>query len=163
MTLEKSSDFVPLPGEACFPPPIEVEVVGGLHIAPECITRKGLTFYMIDWPNGLPRHETHRTVRFPHGLMRFGEGVLQCAERLVRDQLGAKVVRADVIRLDSYLDDKQHWHLEPILLVEIDGEPKPHGEARGVVTFEGYTLPGGSVWGADSFRNLFEAKIVGQV
>src|SRR6185437_8226631 len=98
-----ASEFQVLPGEANFPPAVTQELVGGVHIAPECITRAGTKFVMIEWPDGLPRHETGRTVRFPHGLMRFGETMEECAARLVTDQLGMRVDEVRVLHIDSYV------------------------------------------------------------
>ena len=154
-----ASDFKPLPGEANFPPPIQEEVVGGVHIAPECITRAGDRFIMIEWPNGLPRHETNRTVRFPHGLMRFGEAMEQCAQRLVKEQLGMKVKSVRVLYIDSYLDKMNHWHIEPGLLVEVGGDPKLPKEAGGVIYFRGYKLPKGSVWTIKEFKEVVDNLI----
>src|SRR5438552_9303747 len=119
-----ASDFKPLPGEANFPPPIDKEVVGGVHIAPECITRQGEIFVMIVWPNGLWRHESHRTIRFPHGLMMFGETIKESAERLVKTQLGMDVESVQVVHIDSYVDEKNHWHIEPWVIVDVIGTPK---------------------------------------
>jgi len=159
MKHELASDFKPLPGEATFPPTIEQEVVGGTHIAPECVLKKGQTFFMTVWPTGLPRHETTRTVRFPHGLIRFGETIEICAQRLVHAQIGLKVEEVRVLKIDSYLDDKNHWHIEPILLVEASGDPTPPDEAGGYVTFQGTALPQGAVWGQESFARLVNTYI----
>jgi hypothetical protein len=152
---QAASDFQPLPGEANFPPPILKEVVGGMHIAPECITLHKGQFIMAIWPNGLPRHEVTRTVRFPHGLMRFGETILEAATRLVGDQLGLNVEGVRALEIDSYVDEMKHWHIEPLLLVTTSGEPKVAAEASGVVTFQGTDLPEGSVWGRDSFQRVY--------
>jgi 8-oxo-dGTP pyrophosphatase MutT (NUDIX family) len=152
---EAASDFQPLEGEANFPPTITKEVVGGAHIAPECITRQGNEFVMVVWPNGLPRHETERTVRFPHGLMRFGETMDQCAERLVAAQLGIRVSSVRVLEIDSYVDDANHWHIEPLLLLEVTGEPHTPPEASHVVRFQGSELPDGAVWSEKSFKRVY--------
>lgn len=157
--LKDASAFKPLPGEASFPPPIEREVVGGLHIAPECITREGKDFVMAVWPRGLPRHETHRTVRFPHGLMQFGEEIEDTAARLVREQLGMTVVQSRVIHIDSYLDSQNHWHLEPWVLTDVEGEPRLPAEAESVVRFRGLELPKGALWDKESFAELLTEYI----
>jgi 8-oxo-dGTP pyrophosphatase MutT (NUDIX family) len=157
---ELASDFKPLPGEACFPPTIEMEVVGGAHIAPEIVTRHEGRFLMVEWPQGLPRHETERTTRFPHGLMRFGESLEDCAQRLVADQLGMEVSKIQLLHLDSYLDERNHWHIEPIVLAEVSGEPKLNAAAGGLQYFDGDDLPEHSVW---SSRENFRRKVLDNI
>ena len=157
---KKASDFQPLEGEANFPPPIQTEVVGGMHIAPEIVTRRGDEFLMIEWPEGLPRHDTGRTVRFPHGLMQFGESVNECASRLVNDQLGVVVERTQVIDLDSYVDDADHWHIEPLILADISGDPAPHTQAGRVITIHSVDqLPDDALWVHNDFVDLVNAYL----
>lgn len=126
---EKVSDFEVYEGETTFPPPIRHEVKGGMHITPEVATRKDGMFIMIDWPNGLPRHDTDHTVRFPHGLMRFGETAHECAKRLAQNQLGMHVEAVQVADLDSYMDDDGHWHFEPLIIADVSGTPMLHESA----------------------------------
>src|ERR1039458_5567290 len=97
--LKLASDFQPLEREANFPPTITREVVGGAHIAPHAITVEGDEYVMVDWHEGLPRHDKPGThaVRFPHGLIHYGETFEQCAERLVRDQLGMQTDSVEVV------------------------------------------------------------------
>jgi hypothetical protein len=157
--MELASDFQPLEGEANFGPPITQEVVGGVHIAPECITIRNEQFVMVEWPNGLPRHETTRTVRFAHGLMRFGESMEECARRLVADQMGFEVTSISVAEIDSYLDDMNHWHIEPLLIVKVSGEPALPSQAGRMIEFSGRELPDGAVWGQASFDRIFKTYI----
>ena len=133
-----------------------MEVVGGSHIAPECITIQGSEFVMIEWPNGLPRHEDKRTVRFPHGMMRFGETIETCAERLIHDQLGMRIEMLRVAHLYSYVDDSQHWHIEPLVVIKVSGDPHIHPAASQVIRFKGKTLPEGAVWGQKTFNEAVE-------
>lgn len=152
---QAASDFKPLPGEANFAPPIGIEVVGGTHIAPECITHQDDHFVMTHWPNGLPRHETVESTRFPHGLIRFGESIEACATRLVESQLGMKVESVRVLEIDSYVDDMDHWHIEPLLSVVVSGDPHTPSGAGGVVRFTGTNLPPTAVWGEASFSRVY--------
>jgi NUDIX domain len=154
-----ASDFTPLQGEANFPPPIQQEVVGGCHIAPECITVSGGQFVMIEWPKGLPRHDSNRTVRFPHGLIKFGETIEQCAARLVSEQLGMAVDSTKALYIYSYVDEAQHWHIEPLLLVRVSGNPRLPPEASRTILVSGDTLPTGAVWGADTFKEAYHLYI----
>ena len=155
---KRISDFKVEPGEAVFLPPTDREVYGGSHIAPECITRKeDGTFVMLEWPSGLPRHETGRTVRFPHGLMIFGENMEEVAKRLVRNQLGMQTERISVSQIDSYVDDGNHWHIEPILHLTVSGEPKPHKAAGEVFMFKNITeLPEGALWSRKELQEEME-------
>jgi ADP-ribose pyrophosphatase YjhB (NUDIX family) len=151
-----ASDFQVLPGEAVFPPVIRQELVGGAHIAVECITRQRDEFLMTIWPRGLPRHDTHRTTRFPHGLMLFGESISDCVRRLVADQLGMTVSHHRVIHIDSYTDEQNHWHIEPWVLVDVDGVPSTPTDAAGVVRFQGDELPSDALWSAADFREVLQ-------
>jgi ADP-ribose pyrophosphatase YjhB (NUDIX family) len=156
---ELASDFQPLPGEANFPPPILIEVVGGAHIAPECVTIHGGRFVMTVWPEGLPRHDDNRTVRFPHGLIHFGETIEQCARRLVKDQQGFQVDTVRVLDIDSYVDEKKHWHIEPLILVTVSGEPQIPKAAEKIVYFGKDHLPDGAMWDEKSFAEMIAKHI----
>lgn len=157
--LELASDFQPFEGEANFPPTITKEVKGGAHIAPHCITVQDGKYILIDWREGLPRHGKagNRTIRFPHGLMKFGESFENCAKRLISDQLGMNTKHASVAYIYSYLDEENHWHIEPIMVVEVSGEPKTQDNVE-VITHEiGNTMPEYFAWhGKDPFKDLYD-------
>jgi 8-oxo-dGTP pyrophosphatase MutT (NUDIX family) len=146
--LEKASDFQPLEGEANFAPPITTEVVGGAHIAPHCITVSDSQYVLIDWKNGLPRHDDpgDRSIRFPHGLIRFGESFKECAVRLVSEQLGMSIDTTRVVHVYSYVDDMDHWHMEPLILTWVTGEPEPPEDASAIYKSIGPSLPEKAVW-----------------
>jgi ADP-ribose pyrophosphatase YjhB (NUDIX family) len=157
-SLELASDFQPLDGEANFGPPLTKEVVGGAHIAPHCITVRDDEYVMVDWKDGLPRHDKpgNRAVRFPHGLMIFGESFEECAERLVRDQLGMSVTTTAVVHVYSYVDDMRQWHMEPLILTGVDGDPAPPQGAAAVRHPIGPDLPEGAAWrGKPPFEETF--------
>jgi 8-oxo-dGTP pyrophosphatase MutT (NUDIX family) len=146
--LELSSDFQPLPSEANFPPPITREVKGGAHIAPHCITIEDGYFVLVDWLLGLPRHDRPgaRSVRFPHGLIHFGESFERCAERLVAEQLGMRVSSFEIIHIYTLLDDANQWHIEPVLLTKVSGSPSPPAHTEVVRHPIGPDLPEGGAW-----------------
>lgn len=146
--LERASEFQPHEGEANFGPPITTEVVGGTHIAPHAVTVRNGSFVLVDWADGLPRHDDpgDRSVRFPHGLMEFGETVAACADRLVSDQLGATVDSVRVVHVYSRVDDADHWHLEPLFLTRVSAPLDPPEGASAVETTVGPDLPDGAVW-----------------
>ncbi len=158
--LELASDFQPMEGEANFGPILTREVVGGAHIAPHaiCFDKKRREFVLVDWSEGLPRHDKPgtRAVRFPHGLLHFGEDFLDCSIRLVRDQLGMAVVEAQVLHVYSYVDDAKHWHMEPIILTQVEGEPETQEGAMPIYHSIGPKLPtDGKWWGKPPFEETY--------
>jgi ADP-ribose pyrophosphatase YjhB (NUDIX family) len=164
--LPLASDFQPLDGEANFGPPLTREVVGGVHIAPHCITIHKDQYVLVDWSQGLPRHDPpgRRAVRFPHGLIRYGETFEQCASRLVRDQEGLEVVSSRVVHVYSYLDDTPHWHMEPLFLTFVTGDGAPPGGATLVRHPVGPTLPEGGRWaGKPPFEETYSKFIADQI
>jgi 8-oxo-dGTP pyrophosphatase MutT (NUDIX family) len=157
--LELASDFQPLEAEANFPPTITREVVGGAHIAPHAITVEGSEYVMVDWQEGLPRHDKPgtRAVRFPHGLIRYGETFEKCAERLVSEQLGMRTESVQVVHIYSYLDEAPHWHIEPILLVRVSGTPRTPEKASVIRAPIGPQLPEyGKWWGKPPFDTTYQ-------
>ncbi|WP_436908792.1 NUDIX domain-containing protein [Halosimplex marinum] len=157
--LELSSDFQPLEGEANFGPPLTKEVVGGVHIAPHAVTVEDSDFILTDWHEGLPRHDSpgERSIRFPHGLMEFGETFEECAERLVDDQLGMAVDSTQVVHVYSRVDSQDHWHLEPLILTQVSGDRDPPEDASVVSSPTGPTLPDGAKWiGKPPFSETYE-------
>jgi ADP-ribose pyrophosphatase YjhB (NUDIX family) len=160
--LPLASDFQPLEGEANFGPPLTREVVGGAHIAPHCISVEDGQFILVDWAEGLPRHDAPgtRAIRFPHGLIIFGESFEECASRLVADQLGMETARARVIHVYSYVDEANHWHMEPLILTYVTGQPAPPQGASVVRSEIGPELPEGAGWrGKPPFEEAFEQFI----
>ena len=146
-----SSGYKALKNEANFGEPISDEVVGGMHIAPEIITRKGETFCAVHWFHGLPRHDELNATRFPHGLMLFGESVLGCARRLVKEQLGMKVKGARVLTIESYVDKERHWHIEPEILAEVYNSPKKPAKDSRIVRFTLKDTPEMAYWSSTEF------------
>lgn len=146
-----SSGYKAMKGEANFGRPIRDEIVGGAHIAPEIITRRGSRFYAVHWFHGLPRHDRLNAIRFPHGLMLFGESVLDVSMRLVREQLGMKVESARVLTMESYVDKERHWHIEPEILAEAAGMPKKPANDSRVVSFALRDTPGMAFWKRTEF------------
>jgi hypothetical protein len=160
--LALASDFQPLEGESNFGPTITREVVGGTHIAPHCITVKGGEYVLVDWAEGLPRHDKlgTRAVRFPHGLMLFGESFEDCAVRLIRDQLGMSLESMNVVHVYSIIDEMNHWHLEPILVTRVSGESRASDLAKIVTHPIGPSMPEHwKWWGKPPFNQTFEKYI----
>ena len=146
--------------EANFGAPIIAQVSHGAHITFELVANKNDTFYMTRWPTGLPRHDDPPNVlRFPHGLIRFGETMEQCASRLVHDQLGMEVKSVKIVYLDSYVDEQNHWHIEPGCIVEVDGEPRLPDGASEIVTFGIDNVPAMTFWPKQDFIDLVKDYI----
>ena len=142
-------------GEANFGKSILTQVSGGSHITFELITKRGQTFYATRWPSGLPGHDDPpNTLRFPHGLIRVGESLEECADRLVRGQLGMRVTEVRMLYWDSYMDDHDHWHVEPGALVEVAGEPQLPDGASKIETFTGRNIPDLTFWSQSDFVEL---------
>ena len=142
-------------GEANFGKPIQTQVSGGSHITFELITKREQTFYATRWPSGLPGHDDPpNTLRFPHGLIRVGESLDECTERLVRAQLGMRVTDVRMLYWDSYVDDHDHWHIEPGALVEVAGEPQLPDAASKIETFTASTLPNLTFWSQAEFLEV---------
>ena len=142
-------------GEANFGQPIRTQVSGGSHITFELITKKHHTFYVTRWPKGLPGHDDPpNAVRFPHGLIRIGESLDECSERLVKDQLGMSVTDVKMLYWDSYMDDHGHWHVEPGALVEVAAEPKLPSGASGIECFTAHGVPELTFWSRSEFLDL---------
>jgi len=156
----KVSNYRARNGEANFGKPITTQVDGGTHMTFELITKKGRKFYMTRWPDGLPGHDDPKNVlRFPHGLIRFGESLSQFAKRLVRDQLGMRVKNVKLAYWDSYLDDTNHWHIEPGLIVELDGKPRVPKRAGEIISFDVHHLPKMTFWPKPDFVEVLKEHL----
>ena len=151
------SDYRASGGEANFGKPIRTQVAGGSHITFELITKRDETFYATRWPSGLPGHDDPpNTLRFPHGLIRVGESLEECAERLVREQLGMLVRQVRMLYWDSYMDGLGHWHVEPGALVEVAGEPDLPRAASKIETFTTHGIPDLTYWSQSDFLELVQ-------
>jgi ADP-ribose pyrophosphatase YjhB (NUDIX family) len=156
----KVSNYRATNKEANFGKPIVTQVAGGSHLTFEMITICDSTFYMTRWPKGLPRHDDPPNVlRFPHGLIRFGESLTQCATRLVKDQLGLRVKSAKIAYWDSYLDDLNQWHIEPGCIVRVDGKPRVPKGASEIVTFNVSNIPEMTFWPRKDFLDLVRDQL----
>ena len=151
----KVSPYLASAGEANFGKPIRTQVSGGSHITFELITKKEQTFYATRWPSGLPGHnDPSNTLRFPHGLIRVGESLEECTERLVLAQLGMRVTNVRLLYWDSYVDDHDHWHVEPGALVEVAGEPHLPSGASKIESFTASNLPDLTFWPESDFLEI---------
>jgi len=156
----KASNYRARQNEANFGAPIVTQVVGGTHITFEMVTMRRGKFYMTRWPTGLPGHDDPPNVlRFPHGLIRFGESLEECAKRLVRDQLGMTVRSVRIAYWDSYVDKMNHWHIEPGCIVQVAGKPNIPKRAGEIISFDIFNLPEMTFWPRKDFHKLIRDQL----
>ena len=156
----KVSNYRALHNEANFGRPIVTQVSGGAHLTFEMITVQNGRFHMTRWPKGLPGHDDPPNVlRFPHGLIRFGESLQNCARRLVKDQLGMAVKQVEVAYWDSYLDDMNHWHIEPGCIAHVVGKPIVPTGAAEIITFDLSQIPEMTFWPRKDFLELVRDQL----
>lgn len=146
------SNFKILKGEANFAPPISREVRGGTHISAEVIPFDGQFLYAKYWPNGLARHDDGPTMRFVHGHVIFGETMLDCAKRLLSEQFNLTANNCKVIDIESYVDESDHWHIEPIILASINEPNAPILDK--LIRFEINEIPDLTFWKASELKIL---------
>lgn len=154
------SSYIASKDEANFGPTISEQVEGGSHITFELIATDGHNFYMTRWPNGLPGHDDPENVlRFPHGLIRRTESLEECASRLVKEQLGMSVKEVRIAYWDSYLDEHDHWHVEPGCIVFVSGKPKIPPQASEILSFTIDDIPDMSFWSKEDFLELAKTQL----
>ncbi len=96
--------------EANFGPPLETEVAGGAHLTFDVLLRYQQTLIALRRPDGL--HDGPKNaLYFPHGLIRFGETVDECVQRLANEQGGGcEVVQTNLYTMPSWVEN-DHWHI----------------------------------------------------
>lgn len=96
--------------------------------------------------------------------MHFGESFEECADRLVADQLGMRAMRMQVIHVYSSVDSTNHWHIEPLLLTWVNGDPNPPSDVTVVRHPIGPTLPEDGTWrGKPPFDQTYNQFISGRI
>jgi len=158
----KASKYRAKNNETNFGKPITTQVIGGTHITFELVTKKGDSFFMTRWPDGLPGHDDPpNALRFPHGLIQFGETMENCASRLVAEQLGMRVKHVEIAYLESYVDEFSHWHIEPGCIVDVSGEPNTPNLASEIISFRIGDLPDMTFWTKSDFIELITDRLPG--
>jgi ADP-ribose pyrophosphatase YjhB (NUDIX family) len=131
--------------EANFGKPLRTEVSGGAHLTFDVVLHRGASVYALRLPAGL--HDGPKNaLYFPHGLIRFGETVLDCARRLAKDQAAVDVTRAGLYTLPSWVDENDHWHLCLNVLAEVEDVPPVGGHVSEVVEITSTTIPDEFGW-----------------
>lgn len=132
-------------GEANFGAPISEEVSGGAHLTFDVILHTGRTIHALRRPRGL--HDGPKdALYFPHGLIRFGESVDDCAKRLAEQQAGVGVLSTRLYTMPSWVDEDQHWHICLNVLAEVERPPRAAGEVSEVVPVTADHRPDDFAW-----------------
>lgn len=145
-------------GEANFGPPLETEVAGGAHLTFDVICRVGEELVAFRRPEGL--HDAAKNaLYFPHGLIRFGESVEDCVQRLVDEQGGeAQVQEITLYSLPTWVDDNKHWHMCLNVVARLDSVPNKHSDGVSEIVSVKRGHPGADFgwWTDDQLEALFD-------
>lgn len=143
-------------GEANFGPPLASEVEGGAHLTFDVITRLGSELVAYRRPDGL--HDGPKNaLYFPHGLIRFGETVDQCVQRLVNEQGGGvQVTSTNIYTMPSWVENN-HWHmcLNVVTTVATMPDELPSGVSEAVLVQSGDVGSEFGWWTAEQLEGLF--------
>jgi len=131
--------------EANFGAPAQEELSGGTHLTFDVILHQGPTLYSLRRPDGL--HDGPKnSLYFPHGLIRFGESVHDCANRLALEQAGVPVVRTNLYTMPTWVDDNNHWHIALNVLAQVERKPEPSADVSEVVEVQADDFPADFAW-----------------
>ena len=143
--------------EANFGPPIEDEVPGGAHLTFDAICTMGGRLVTFRRPDGLHGAKKN-ALYFPHGLIRFGETVGECVQRLANEQGGgSRVERTRLYTMPSWVEDR-HWHMCLNVIAYIDDIPvnTSEGVSEIVLVERGHSGSDFGWWTDDQLEALFE-------
>lgn len=141
--------------EANFGLPEAKQIPGGTHITLEIILKKDREFIALRRPKGIPEHElpphasehSEGLLYFCHNLIRYGESLEQCVERIVRDQARVAVKEFRVFYIDSSVQEKDNqWAIVPYVLAEVADIPSVSYEVTEVIRFAPDNIPDGFAW-----------------
>lgn len=145
--------------EANFGPQIENQVDGGTHITFEIILKSGNKYIALRRPKGIPEHEasTEGDLYFCHNLIRYGESMEACVERIVKDQAGVSVKAIKLTTIHSKVQEKDNqWSFNPLVIAEVD-TPVTSDLITEVVEFDGDSIPDGFAWWSkEELKEFFE-------
>ena len=141
--------------EANFGPPIESEVRGGAHLTFDVICRFQDQLVAFRRPNGL--HDGPKNaLYFPHGLIRFGETVDDCVQRLLDEQGGRAVaLRTDLYTMPSWVE-AEHWHMCLNVVATLEDPPaeQSDGVSEMVLVGRGHPSPDFAWWTDEQLAGL---------
>jgi len=141
--------------EANFGPPLEEQLPGGMHLTFEIILKKDGKYIALRRPIGIPEHGLPPQAKgypegllyFCHGLIRYGESVEVCVQRIVKSQINAGVKDFQVVYIDSSVQTKDDsWAVVPHVIAELDEFPKIDEEITEVILFTKDSIPDDFAW-----------------
>lgn len=132
-------------GEANFGKPLKTERPGGAHLTCEIVLHSEKTLHALRLPDGM--HDGPKNaLYFPHGLIRFGETLPDCAARLAAEQANTKVARSALFTLPTWVDDNRHWHLCLNVLGLVKDPPTVGGSVSEIVPITHEHIPDEFGW-----------------
>src|SRR3989344_3531649 len=139
-------------GEANFGKPLKQQSVGGTHITCEILLKWNGKYIALRRKN-IPGHEApphakkypNGLLYFCHNLIRYGESMKRCVERIVRSQTGVGVQSYKVIDIESTVQKKDgQWAIVPLIIAELSARPSVGSfgnRINEVVEFTKKTIP----------------------
>lgn len=131
--------------EANFGKPLKTEVAGGAHLVFDVIPWHRGRVHALRLPDGL-HGDRKNALYFPHGLIRFGETTLQCADRLCREYANSAVTTTSLLWMSSWVDDNEHWHLCLNVLAHLASPPERRDFVSEIVAFTEDAIPNDFPW-----------------
>ena len=141
--------------EANFGPPAPKQVDGGTHITFEIILKKGDKYIALRRPKGIPDHELSPQAKphpegllyFCHNLIRRGESMEDCVQRIVKAQAGVSVKNIKLLTIFSEVQEKDNqWSFNPTVVAKIEEIPATNELITEVVEFEKNNIPNDFAW-----------------
>ena len=149
--------------EANFGPPITGEVHNGTHITVDILLKKDETFFALR-RDCIPGHdippEGEKQLFLCHNLIRYGEPLMDCVERIVSEQAGVKALNSKVLDIRSFTieesggKDITQWAIIPFIIAEVDKKPAAGlygNDVYEVVSFTKNNIPLDFAFGKTSF------------
>ena len=141
--------------EANFASPIPKQVNGGTHITFEILLKKDGKYIALRRPNAIPEHELPpKTKDYPNGLLyfchnliRYGESVEECVNRIVKAQTGVAVKGYRIIDISSEVQEKDNqWSFMPLIIAELESLPNVSKLVTEVIVFDESNIPEDFGW-----------------
>ena len=143
--------------EANFGKPLARQVRGGAHITFEILLKWKGKYIALRRPS-IPGHESpphaaknsRGLLYFCHHLIRYGESVPKCIQRIVKAQAGVGVKSYTIVDIDSSFQKKDdQWAFTPHVIAELRAKPRvgTYGNRiTEVVAFTKASIPHDFAW-----------------
>ena len=137
-----------------------------MHLTFEIILKKDGKYIALRRPKGIPEHEwpphakeyPNGLLYFCHNLIRYGESIEDCVERIVQSQAGVGVKSCRFVYIDSSVQEKdKSWAVTPHVIAEVTELPKITKEVTEVVLFTTDSIPSDFAWwGKEDLREFLD-------